>query len=103
MSIQSSRLPFVPLLSLLRAKSSSANATLVTTAAELASLGAGATKQVWVFGDKELVDAAIGNESFPDVHVLELVRKDTGFLECTRTHCERAASLFQSGVSGQAP
>ena len=89
------------MLSLLRAKSSSANATLVTTAAELASLGAGATKQVWVFGDKELVDAAIGNESFPDVHVLELVRTDTRFWNAPKHIASAQLRFFNRAYLGR--
>ena len=73
------RLPSVPVLNLLKAKSSSAKATLVTTAADLASLESGTTKPVWVFGDRGLVDSVVRHEGLADVHVLELVRSDTGF------------------------
>ena len=79
MSVRSSRFPSVPILNLLKAQSSSAKATLVTTAADLASLESGSTKPVWVFGDHDLVNAVVRHESLADVHVLELVRSDTGF------------------------
>ena len=79
MSVRSSRFPSVPILNLLKAKSSSAKATLVTTSEELASLESGSTKPVRVFGDNELVDSVVHHEGLADVHLLELVRSVTGF------------------------
>ena len=79
MDVRASRLPSVPVLNLLKAKCRSAKATLVTTAADLASLESGSKQPVWVFGDHALVNAVLSHEGLADVHVVELVRSDTGF------------------------
>ena len=79
MDVRASRLPSVPVLNLLKAKCRSAKATLVTTAADLASLESGSVQPVWVFGDHALVNAVLSHEGLADVHVVELVRSDTGF------------------------
>ena len=79
MDVRASRLPSVPVLNLLKAKCRSAKATLVTTAADLASLESGSMQPVWVFGDHALVNAVLSHEGLADVHVVELVRSDTGF------------------------
>ena len=101
MSVRSSRFPSVPILNLLKAKSSSAKATLVTTSEELASLESGSTKPVRVFGDNELVDSVVHHEGLADVHLLELVRSVTGFWNAPEHIASAPLRFFNTACLGR--
>ena len=101
MNDHASRLPSIPILNLLKAKSNSAKATLVTTAADLASLESGTTKPVWVFGDRDLVDSVVRHEGLADVHVLELVRSDTGFCNAPEHIASAPLRFFNRAYLGR--